>query len=279
MRGLPAPAGRKMLLLLTEAFQSLAFARPVVDEAGRLGYSLYPVDVKGIDTFLAQNDITFLSPQPFTPWSMVTTALDREIDSTLGRMAEATGGKASLNSNRIAALERLVEDSASYYLLGFSPTWRGDDRRHKIELTVTRRGLKVRTRDSYVDASRRTRLSLQAEATLLLGQSHREPRLIVTAEHPSVSVGVPVESLAFVPREGGFRAETPVAMAVLDEKGERKWLEDKWLVVEVPELPLEGSYARASFSLAPGHDGERIVVTVHDALSGEALWGEARLEP
>lgn len=286
MRGLPAPPGRKMFLLLTEAFQYPVFARPVVDEARRLGYSLYPVDVKGVDTFRAQNDVELMAPQPFTPFRMVTTALDREIDSTLGKMAEATGGKASLNSNRIAALERLVEDSSFYYLLGFSPTWRGDDRRHRIELIVTRPGLKVRTRDSYVDASRRTRLSLQAEATLLLGRSGSEPRLIVSADPAegagqsvSISVGVPVESLAFIPREGGFRAETPVAMVVLDDKGERKWLEDKWLVVEVPELPLEGSYARASFFLAPGRHGKHLFVTVYDALSGEALWGEARLEP
>jgi VWFA-related protein len=283
MRGLPAPPGRKMLLLLTEAFQELAFARPVVDEAGRLGYSLYPVDVKGIDTFLAQNDAMFGSPMPFMS---VSSDVNRDIDYALGVIAAATGGKASLNSNRLVALERLVEDSAAYYLLGFSPTWRGDDRRHRIDLTVTRPGLKVRTRDGYVDASRRTRLTLQAEATLMLGQSQSEPRLIVTVEHPAagaersvpVSVGVPVESLAFMPREGGFRAETPVAMAVLDKKGKRKWLEDKWLVVEVTELPVEGSYARANFSLAPGHKGKRIVVTVHDALSGEALWGEARLD-
>lgn len=284
MRGLPAPLGRKMLMLFTEGFQDPVFAQPVVQEARRLGYSLYPVDVKGLDTFRAQNDVEFAAPRPFVA---ITTPIDRGMDYTLASMAAATGGKASLNSNRLAALERLVEDSASYYLLGFSPVWRGDDRRHRIELRVTRPGLEVRTRDSYVDASRRTRLALEADATLLLGRSRAEQRLIVTVGEPSASggkeipltLGVPVESLAFIPREKGFRAEAPVAMVVLDERGDRKDLPEAWLQVDVEQLPLEGTYARFQLSLAAGSRAQRIVVTVHDALSGEALWGEAWLEP
>jgi len=284
MRGLPAPPGRKMLMLLTEGFQAPYFARPVIQEANRLGYSLYPVDVKGIDTFYAQNDAEENGPRPFF---FVTTEIDRQIDYTLQSMAAATGGRASLNSNRLAALDRLVEDSSSYYLLGFSPTWRGDDRRHSIALTVTRPGLEVRTRDSYVDASRRKRLTLEAGATLLLGRARSEPRLIVTVGKPvsvtgetavSVSLGVPVESLAFMPREKGFHAEAPIAVVVLDDKGKRKELPGTWLEVDVAQLPLQGTYAHFEFPLATGSRARRIVVTVHDALSGEALWGEARLE-
>jgi VWFA-related protein len=285
MRGLPAPSGRKMLMLLTEGFQYPYFARPVIREANRLGYSLYPVDVKGLDTFLAQNDVEKSGPSPFY---FVTTDLDRGIDHTLQTMAAATGGQASLNSNRLAALGRLVEDSSSYYFLGFSPTWRGDDRRHKIALAVARPGLTVRTRDSYDDASRRTRLTLEAGAMLLLGRSRSEPRLIVTVGEPAaaagktaipVSLGVPVESLAFVPREQGFHAEAPVAVVVLDAKGKRQEMPAAWLQVDVPQLPSQGTYAKFDFPLAAGSKARRIVVTVHDALSGEALWGEARLEP
>ncbi|MFP5285301.1 MAG: VWA domain-containing protein, partial [Thermoanaerobaculia bacterium] len=110
MRGLPAPPGRKMLMLLTEGFQDPVFAQPVIQEAGRLGYSLYPVDVKGLDTFQAQNDVEHAAPQAFIS---IASDLDRGIDYTLATMAAATGGKASLNSNRLAALERLVEDSSS----------------------------------------------------------------------------------------------------------------------------------------------------------------------
>ncbi len=284
MRGLPAPQGRKMLMLLTEGFEHPFFARPVVQEASRLGYSLYPVDVKGIDSAWVQNDVEFAAPQPL---AFIKSSQDSAIDSTLEVMAAATGGKASLNSNRLAALERLVEDSASYYLLGFSPTWRGDDRRHRIELTVARPGLEVRTRNSYFDASRRTRLALDADATLLFGRSRSEPRLIVTVGEAAaasgkrkipISLGMPVESLAFFRHEKGFHAEAPVAMVVLDEKGKRKELPGLWLEIDMAELPREGTYARFDFSIEAGRRAQRIFITVHDALSGEAVWGEARLE-
>ena len=283
MRGLPAPPGRKMLMLLTEGFQDPVFAQPVIQEAQRLGYSLYPVDVKGVDTFMVQNDVSFAAPQAF---QSISSGLDLDMNYTMATMAAATGGKAAINSNRMVALERLVEDSSSYYLLGFSPAWRGDDRRHAVKLTVKRPGLKVRTRDSYVDASRRTRLALAADASLLLGRSRQEQRLIVTLDGAAakargrkipLTLGVPVESLAFSPREKGFHAEAPFALVVLDDRGERKHTQEAWVSVDVDELPVEGTYARFRFSVDAGKRAERIVITVHDALTGEALWGEALL--
>lgn len=279
MRGMSAPDGRRMMMLLSEGFQDPIFALPVVHEAQRLGYSLYPVDVMGLDTFMAQNDASVAGPQAFN-W--ITTPLDLNTNYTLDYMAEATGGKASINSNRTVALERLIEDSSSYYMIGFSPTWRGDDRRHGIRIAVARPGVKVRTRDSYVDSSRRTRLALAADASLLLGRSQQEQRLKVLIDGTDgrevrISLGVPVESLAFAPKEKGFRAETPFALVVLDDKGERRHLQESWLAVDIEKLPLKGTLARFRFTVDAGKRAERIVVTVHDALTGEALWGEAPL--
>lgn len=285
MRGLPAPPGRKMMLLLTEGFSSRATARPMIAEAGRLGYSIYPVDVMGLDTLWSQNDVEFDAPHEF---QLVSTAFDRSIDYALHSIAAATGGKAALNSNRLVALERLVEDSASYYLLGFSPTWHGDDRSHRVELTVGRRGLHVRTRRSFVDSSRRTRLALDADATLLLGRARMQPRLRVTVGEPAaragaraslpIMLGVPVEALAFVPHEQGFQAEAPVILAWVDPKGRRQE-QPGWLQLDLAELPLEGTFAEFHLSLATKTRPQRVVVTVHDARSGEALWGEAGVEP
>lgn len=287
MRGMPAPEGRKMLMLLTEGFPEPFFARPVVQEANRLGYSLYPVDVKGLDTFQASNDVENAAPPVVAP-EFISTELDRRTNYTLEAMAAATGGKAAIDSNRMKALDNLIADSASYYLLGFSPAWRGDDRRHRIELTLNRPGLAVRTRTHYTDASRQTRLSLEANATLLFGRSQKDQRLILTvgesasdkeAKTTSLSLGVPVESLAFFPVGNGYRAQAPVAMVALDARGKRLELPGTWIEVDVPQLPLQGTYVRVNFQIPVETRARRLVVTVHDALSGEALWAEAWLGP
>ncbi|HET9226037.1 MAG TPA: hypothetical protein VFR31_05180, partial [Thermoanaerobaculia bacterium] len=94
-----------------------------------------------------------------------------------------------------------------------------------------------------------------------------------------LSLGVPVESLAFAPGEKGFRAETPFALVVLDDEGKRKHLQESWLAVDVEKLPLKGTLARFRFTVDAGKRAQRIVVTVHDALTGEALWGETSLTP
>lgn len=276
-----------MLMLLTEGFPEPFFARPVVQEANRLGYSLYPVDVRGLDTFQASNDVEYAAPAPVAP-AFISTEGDRRSNFTLEAMAAVTGGKAAIDANRFAALESLVADSASYYLLGFSPIWRGDDRRHRVELTLDRPGLTVRTRTHYLDASRQTRLSLEANATLLFGRSQKESRLLLTVgdSTPSaegkpipLSLGVPVESLAFFPFGNGYRAQAPVAMMALDSHGKRLDLPGTWVQVDVTQLPLQGTYARVDFQIPLQARARRLVVTVHDAQSGEALWAEAQLDP
>ena len=71
-------------------------------------------------------------------------------------LAGITGSKAILNSARLSALGRVVEDTSSYYWLGFTPQWKGDDRHHRIELKA-RKGLKVRSRKGFSDFSRARR--------------------------------------------------------------------------------------------------------------------------
>lgn len=280
MRGMPATSGRKMLLLLTEGFLDPAFGRPVVYEANRLGYSLYPVDVQGLDSFQTRNDAEFQGARQEIQF--IRTGRDRERDLTLGSMATSTGGKASFSGNRVTALDDLIEDSAVYYLLGFSPTWRGNDRRHKIELVARRPGFKVRTREGYDDLSRRTWLRLEAGAGLLMGRSRSDPKLVFTIGAPvpggkeqAASLGIPVDSLAFFPNEKGFRAEAPVAVVALDEQGKKVVLPGTWLRVDVEKLPLAGTYARLDFTIPTKFRTRTIVATIHDALTGETLWAEA----
>ena len=48
-------------------------------------------------------------------------------------------GRAFLGGGRRTAFEEVVADTRSYYWLGFAPTWRGVDRRHRLEIEVRER--------------------------------------------------------------------------------------------------------------------------------------------
>ena len=124
LRSLPAPPGRKAMLVLSGGWPAEPSLQ-LVRDANRLGYTLYPVDVPSLGREQVPEDV-------------------------LQALAEATGGRAALNANRLAALERAEEDTRSYYLLSFSPGWQGD---HRIELEIRRPGLDVRARHGVPDPS------------------------------------------------------------------------------------------------------------------------------
>jgi VWFA-related protein len=138
----PSP-GRKAMLVLSGGWPA-GPSLQLVRDANRLGYTLYPVDVPALEREAAPED-------------------------TLLALAEATGGQAALASNRLAALERAEEDTRSYYLLGFSPAWKADDRDHRIELEVRRPGLDVRARHGFPDVSPATLAGMETEDLLLSG--------------------------------------------------------------------------------------------------------------
>ena len=148
LRSVSPSAGRKVMLALSGGWP-MGPSLQLVRDANRLGYTLYPVDVPALDR-------------------------ERAPEDTLLDMAEATGGRAALNSNRLAALERAEEDTRSYYAIGFSPAWKADDRDHRIELEVLRPGLDVRARHGFPDLSPATLAGMETEELLLSGSGDPE---------------------------------------------------------------------------------------------------------
>jgi hypothetical protein len=229
---------------------------PMVEAANRLGYTVYPVDA-------SQSD------------AREVTALDM--------LARATGGRVMVTAAN-DAFRQVVADSASYYWLGFTPSWKADDRGHKVNVEVRRPDLKVRSRSGFSDLSRRTEAAMKAESVLLFGGAAEERRLIVQLgearrkgrdfEVP-VTLGVPVEALALTPEGTGYLAEIPLAVAAMDGKGGQADLPASHLKVAVSALPKAGTYARFQTVVRLRDAGQRLVFTVPGPVSGRPLWGEA----
>lgn len=260
LRGFETPQGRKVMLLLSGAWSVSVTTRlynPVVQAANQLGYTVYPVDA-------SQSDAT------------EATGLDA--------LARATGGRLLIPANN-AVFREAVADSGTYYWLGFTPAWKADDHGHSVTLEVRKPGLVVRSRSGFSDLSHRTEAAMKSESVLLFGGANDDRRLIVQLGEPKqdgrefevpVTLGVPVEALALTPKGKGYLAEVPLAVSTEEEDGRRANLSGPRLKVTMTTLPPAGTYARFQTVVRLRDPKQRLIFSVHDAVSGHALWGQAK---
>ena len=126
---------------------------------------------------------------------------------------------------------------------------------------------------------------MKAESVLLFGGANDDHRLIVELGEPErrggafevpVTLGVPVEALALTPKGKGYQAVVPLAVSTEEEDGRRANLSGPQLKVTIASLPQAGTYARFHTVVRVLDPKQRLIFTVHDPVSGRALWGQAK---
>jgi VWFA-related protein len=307
LRGFASPPGRKVMLLLSGGwpFSPVDYAvnninrpvlerdspqgdkllRPLVDTANRLGYTLYPIDVPGLETE-AVNAGDTVPRSPVRGFGL----REQEHEETLTFLANETGGKPLLNSLRIASLEHVEADTRSYYWLGFTPSWQGNDKNHRVQLEVLRPGLAVRTRDSFLDRSRKAEVSMMVESALLFGNPSSSPAMPVQLGKPvrkgrseielPVTLAIPTESFTSVPLNGKYASEVELRVAVQDERGNRAG--------DIPVVPLQlqsdkeparGQFVRYQTTLRLRRIKQHLMFALFDPLSNKITTSEVDFKP
>jgi VWFA-related protein len=278
LRSFSLPPGRKAMLLLSGGWPLTHPAARLVHDANRLGYTLYPVDVPGIDIAQTVGDVTAERPTDGPP-AVLTSTWELASHHTLHLLAEATGGKEAINSNRLAALERADEDTRSYYWLGFSPAWKADDRHHRVELKVRRPGLDVRARSGFSDLSPATLAEMETEGLLQFGVGDSQPaetRLQVEMGEPrqagwrTIEVPVTLVLPASV-LEGGKETEMVLSVGALDRFGARSELPRISFKVSPSEGAEPGARIRSEVTLRLRKAEQRLVFHVRDPRTGNQL--------
>jgi VWFA-related protein len=168
MRGLP---GRKAVVLFSEGFNLTSNGQPnrilegmrvLADLANRSSVVIYTIDPRGLQVpgmANADDVIRQVLPTNFDPGSFVDPRAQREADfrdsqESLRYLAQQTGGIPFINQNDLdKGLLQAVNDQSSYYLLGYEPDDETFDPKkakfNKLEIKVTRPGLKVRYRSGF----------------------------------------------------------------------------------------------------------------------------------
>ena len=132
-----------------------AAVRALVDRAVRANVSIYAADTRGLAALPAGGDASTASVRGTGAFSGRSMSSQRESFSaaqdTLTTIAEDTGGKAFFDVNEFAEVfDKVVEDTSSYYLLGYTSTNPASDGRfRRIRVTLKQAGYKLEFRSGY----------------------------------------------------------------------------------------------------------------------------------
>lgn len=302
MRGAGAPPGRKVLLLLSGGWpysiQSFLageglitssrqlpdgerILRPLTATANLLGYTIYPVDVPGVESESAEA----------TTWNgshRSSRALrEQEVHGTLEFLAAETGGRALFNTNRTAALSTAEADTRSYYWLGFTPSWQRNDKHHKIQVLPLRPGLTVRARTGFLDLSSDAEVAMMVESALMLGNLPGAIPMPMRLGKPvkrkrgeleiPVTLALPVNVLTVVHVNGQYTSRLELRAAVADAKGNRSNVPSIPLTLSADKAPRPGGYVRYDTRILLPPSARHLVVAVYDPMSGKISTAEADL--
>lgn len=260
---------------------------PLAETANRLGYTLYTIDVPGLEAFSVDPSETILSGDLDDQLAVaenrrfIGTDRERTEEATLRELAALTGGQAMINGLRDDAFRRVVADTRSYYWLGFTPQWKGDDSSHEVEVRVRDKGMKVRSRENFSDLSRSTEVSMMVESALRFGNPPAEMPLRAEVGRGSragwgtravpLAVAIPVDALTFLPVADGYVADAEIRIAVLDEEGVSSDIPVVPLKLKLPGPPPEGKFVPWKTELKMRNMRHDLVVSVYDKASGRIL--------
>jgi VWFA-related protein len=284
MRATSGVPGRKVLLLLSggwpfsiqsyvrgaqdtsmsrELPEGEKVYRPLTSAANLLGYTIYPVDLPGVQNGANSSDGRYR---------------EQEVEGAISFLAKETGGRPLLNSLRDKALDIAEEDTRSYYWLGFTPTWERNDRQHKVDVDVKRPGLTVRSRNSFLDLSKQASVSMMMESALLFGNLPDAIQMPVKLGAVSktkagteipITLALPVAAFTAVPLEGKYHAKLELRVAATDDQGNRS---------EIPVIPLDlasdkepkaGGFVKYETKVTVQGKPKHLVLATYDPLSGK----------
>jgi hypothetical protein len=208
VRGLSPLRGRKVVALFSGGFFLGSDRQPsrrdlevIADAAMRSGVVVYAVDARGLVATRAIGDASVgggydITTNPGERERIELRAMEAGRDA-MRALAADTGGLALFNRNDLdGALKQALEDSASYYRLGYEPQGSPRDGRfRRIEVRVpARSGVRVRTASGYfARAAAAAAASGQTAAT----QEEYSARLLRTALDSSFPLrGLPVDLAA-----------------------------------------------------------------------------------
>jgi VWFA-related protein len=291
--GLPAMAGLELYEAIRQKFQDPAASMQefeydlnprymkVISAANANGVTIYALDASGLQTASsidAANRGTDIHLNDFV--------VRQNMQGPIQMMAQETGGLAAVNTNDWKAnLDQIASDFSNFYSLGYRAAKGATDRGHRIEVTVKRKGLTVRTRTSFMEKSIETKTGEAVLASLHYSRNDNPLGVSVSVGDPKpydaenyllpVRISVPIGKLGLVPSGETLQGQFFVYFAVLDVSGKQSDLQIQRQEVKVPQKELtiaqrKDFYYDVQLVVVPG--GQKLAVAVRDGVSNQTSY-------
>ncbi len=208
--------------------------KDAIAEATRAGVSFYGVDARGLGAGLDEAIEIGGVPVDDPYFNSPSTAIQNEVrraQDNMRVMSEETGGFAIINQNDLnGAFQRIIEANSSYYVLGYYPSNdKRDGRYRKVEVRITRPGVRVQAQNGYTAPKGKSATANNAKA------DPKVPQAIVEAlasPIPTGGVGLSIFAAPF----SGANAKASVVLAVEFAPASLKFVEQNGKFNEDIEL-------------------------------------------
>jgi VWFA-related protein len=266
-----------VLLQAREWDASLRY-RELANQANSNRVSFYTIDAGGLRTLSAASVETDRAGAS----AFIDSQNTYNLQAPLLQLAEATGGRAIINTNDVGdGLRAIARDLRTYYSLGYQPASAGDGRYHRIEVKVKRKGLRVRHRTGYRDKGLEQRMGDGTMAALLFGEvgnplgveiefGDTTPRDSGNAMVP-VKVRIPLDRITLVPQLEQHEARLRVFIAASDSEGGVSPVQNAPLPIRIPSADIDVARQKhwaydVTLMMRPGP--HRVAVGLRDELGG-----------
>jgi hypothetical protein len=292
--GLPMIAARDLVMWWGEIFQQRpslpmlsrlnrsALYESLAAAANAQGVSMYTVDASGLSgTAGASAEFS----RPLDP--MVSANYTINHQQPLQYLAEATGGRAILDSNDVADdLARLRDDLFTYYSLGFDLSAAGGDTVHRLEVELPGHPeYRLLYRRTFVEKSLESRVQDEVMSSLVLEVESNAMGIDVVAGVPRptsedrwllpVEVSFPIRSVALLPEQGDYVGRLVAYLATRNTVGRQSEIQRREFEIRMPAEDYEerrGEHFTATFDLLMEEGVHRIVVGLLDPLTRQASY-------
>jgi hypothetical protein len=287
--GLPATAGAEMFDAIGQKFREGNAATleqfefdmntryaSIVQAANANGVTIWPLDATGLavdDLVSAENRTMSARPNSFM--------MRQNTQAPLLMMAEQTGGIAAVNTNDWKGnLDELAQDFSNFYSIGYRSGRAAVDRPHRVEVTVKRKGLKVRARKGYLEKTAETRTAEAVEASLYYPREDNPLGITLTVGESRpydrenyllpIHVSIPLSKMALVPSGEVYQGNYFLYLKILDVSGKTSDMQIQRGSVSVPQKELDSAQKKTwghpmQLIVVPG--GQKIAVGVRDGVS------------